>query len=411
MTEYCFVIDCKGKKLSPTNKNNGWRLIRKKKAILTRKYPMVIQLQKEVKEDELDDSEFICGIDTGSTHTGIAIVQKCTNKNKPIIKGTISHRQDLKQKMDTRRNYRRYRRSHKRYRKARFDNRSSSKREGRVAPSILQKKQAIVRVIRKLAGYINIDKVIIEDVAIDIRALTEGKRLYRWQYQQSNRLDENTRKAVILRDKCKCMDCGKTNTKLEVHHIVPRRLKGSNNLSNLITLCEKCHDKTKEKEEEFISKYQKMIDGNHIRFDYAQHVMQGKTWLRDELEKIFKTELTFGSDTANKRIDWSILKSHSNDAICITGLEVDQKQCNIKDWVIKPINRKLKSKVKEEVCGFRHRNYAQYTDTKGITYQGYITAMYPKLNTINIKSPLKHLKKVNAKKCKLLWRFNKIYWF
>ena len=79
---------------------------------------------------------------------------------------------------------------------------------------------------------------------------------------------------------------------LEVHHIVPRRMNGKNNLGNLITLCKKCHQKTEGKEELFIEHYQKMINGKNIRFDYAQHVMQGKTWLRLELSKLGKLVLT-----------------------------------------------------------------------------------------------------------------------
>ena len=409
MTAYCFVLDSKGNKLAPTHINKGWLLIRKGKAKLASKYPMVIQLNYAIETE--DSNTFICGVDTGSIHTGIAIVQQCKTYNKPVFKGTLEHRQDLKQKMTIRRGYRRYKRYHKRYRKARCNNRASSKRTNRVAPSILQKKQAIMRVVNRLNSYVNLSKIVIEDVAIDIRALTEGHKPYRWQYQKSNRLDENKRKAVILRDQCKCMECGKSNTLLEVHHIVPRRLNGKNNLGNLITLCSKCHDKTEGKEERFIEKYQKMIDGNNIRFDYAQHVMQGKVWLRQEIAKIGDVAFTFGSDTANKRIDWGVAKTHANDAICITGLEVTNDACNLKDWVMKTINRRCKSKCKEEVCGFRHRDYAQYIDKKGITYTGYVTAMYPKANVININTPVKHLKKVNAKKCKLVWRFNKIYWF
>ena len=244
MTEYCFVLDKDNKKLSPTNVNNGWRLIRRQKAELVSRYPMAIKLKKVVKDEDTDKSEFSCGIDTGSIYTGIAIVQRCSTGNKPVFKGTLEHRQDVKQKMEIRPGYRRYKRSNKRYRKARFDNRSASKRINRAAPSILQKKQAIVRVLNSLNKYINISKVVIEDVAIDIRALTEGCKLYKWQYQQSNRLDENIRKAVILRDKCKCMECSRSNTKLEVHHIVPKRSNGKNNLGNLITLCSKCHDDT-----------------------------------------------------------------------------------------------------------------------------------------------------------------------
>ena len=406
--EYAFVIDVNGKKLAPCNVNKAWILIRKGKARLIQKYPMVIQLKYSI--DSNVDTEIICGIDDGSKHVGIALVQKCKTHNKPIFKGTIELRQDVKKLMEQRKGYRRYKRNHKRYRKARFNNRSSSKRTGRIAPSILQKKQSIIRVVNKLNKFINISEFHLEDVAIDIRALSEGKRLYRWQYQKSNRLDENIRKAVILRDDCKCKECGKSNCVLEVHHIVPRRLKGGNNLGNLITLCSKCHQKTEGKEEEFIDHYQQMINGKNIRFDYAQHVMQGKTWLRNELSKLGKLVLTTGGDTSNKRIDWDINKTHSNDAICITDLEVSSSLCNIKDWIIKPMRKKSKAKT-DNVLGFKHRDIVEYTYKNGDARRGYITALYPQLYALSFKSPTKHCNKVNAKKCKFIYRFTNIYWF
>lgn len=92
------------------------------------------------------------------------------------------------------------------------------------------------------------------------------------------------------------MECGKSNCVLEVHHIVPKRLNGKNNQDNLITLCSSCHDKTKG-QESFIKYYQSMINGKNIRFDYAQHVMQGKSWLRNELFKLGNLILTTGGDT------------------------------------------------------------------------------------------------------------------
>ncbi len=51
-----------------------------------------------------------------------------------------------------------------------------------------------------------------------------------------------------------------------------------------------------------------------------------------------------------------------------------------------------------------------YTYKNGETHTGYVTALYPELNALNFQSPTKHCKKVNAKKCRLLWRFHKIYW-
>lgn len=49
--EYCFVVDKNNRPLTPTKVNKGWYLVRKSRAKLKSKYPMVIQLEKEVKSD------------------------------------------------------------------------------------------------------------------------------------------------------------------------------------------------------------------------------------------------------------------------------------------------------------------------------------------------------------------------
>lgn len=408
MTNYAFVLDANGKQLAPTKENKAWFLIRKKRAKLVSKYPMVIQLNKEITDDEICKDEIRCGIDDGGLHVGIALVQKCRTKNKVLFKGTIEQRNDVKHLMDTRRGYRRYHRYHKRYRQARFNNRSSSKNKGRIAPSILQKRQATIRVISQLNKWINITNYWLEDVAIDIRALTDGYKPYSWQYQKSNRLDENIRKAVILRDGCKCMECGKSNCKLEVHHIKPKRLCGSNTLGNLITLCENCHQKTESKEEQYMQHYLAMITSfDNKNLNYAQYVMIGKKWLREQLSNLGMLYLTTGGNTANKRIDWSIEKSHSNDAICITDLKPNT--CDVKEWAIKPMRKQSKAK-KDNVLGIRHRDLVEYTFKNGETHRGYVTALYPDLYALNFQSTTKHCKKVNARKCKLLWKYSKIYW-
>lgn len=198
------------------------------------------------------------------------------------------------------------------------------------------------------------------------------------------------------------------NCKLEVHHIKPRRLNGSNTPDNLITLCEKCHQKTENKEEQYMSHYFSLLHtSDHKNLNYAGHVMIGKKWLREQLSMLGFLFLTNGGDTANRRIDWNIEKSHSNDAVCITGLNPDT--CSIKEWLIKPMRRQSKAKT-DNVLGIRHRDLVSYTFKNGDTHTGYVTALYPKLNALNFQSPTKHCKKVNAKKCRLLWNYNKIYW-
>ena len=409
MTNYVFVLDANGKQLAPTKEQKAWYLIRKKRATLVNKYLMVIQLNKVIKDNNICKDEIRCGIDDGGLHVGIALIQRCQTKNKVLFKGTIEQRNDVKHLMQVRKKYRQYHRYHKRYRPARFNNRSSSKRHGRIAPSIFQKRQAIIRVINQLNKWINIKNYWLEDVSIDIRALTDGYKPYSWQYQKSNRLDENIRKAIILRDGCKCMECGKANCRLEVHHIKPRRLNGSNTIDNLITLCKKCHQKTEGKEELFMNKYFSLLgkSKDNKNLNYASHVMIGKNWLREQLSNLGELYLTNGGDTANKRIDWNIEKTHSNDAICITELKPDTT--DIKDWIIKAMRRQSKAKT-DNVLGIKHRDLVEYKYKNGEIYRGYVTALYPEIKALNFQSPTKHCKKVNARKCKLLWKYNKIYW-
>lgn len=404
MTELCYVIDINENQLSPTNYNKGWILLRKKKAKLVSRLPFVIQLLRE--QENTDNSVITCGIDIGSCYTGVGLVSDCETKNKVLFKGTIYHRKDVSKLMELRAGQRKYKRRHKRYRPARFDNRASSKRKGRLLPSIKTHKDEILRTINKLSKWIFIDKIIIEDVAIDIRRLTDDKKIYKWQYQKSNRLDENLRKATIIRDNNTCQMCGVKTGVMESHHITPRKYKGADTLSNLITLCRiKCHPKITGKEMEYSEELYSKIKGKNIRFDYSQRCMQGKTYLREELNKKYIVELTYGSDTANKRIDWNIEKSHGNDAIVITGLKISQKDCDIKYWYIKPLRTKKQQSLKlHSLNELKHRDIIGYTKRNGEVYVGYITGFVEKRNFVSFQSIKEKYSGYNVKKCKLIQR-------
>lgn len=125
--EYSFVLDANGQQLDPTLVQNAWRLVRQKKAKLISKFPMVIQLNKVV--DNPNQDKVFLGIDDGSVHVGVALVQKCLTKNKVLFKGVIEQRKDVHKLMEQRKGYRHYHRYHKWFRPKRFDNRASSKKK------------------------------------------------------------------------------------------------------------------------------------------------------------------------------------------------------------------------------------------------------------------------------------------
>ena len=377
--EFAFVLDGNGKQLDPTVIQNAWRLIRKQKAVLVSKFPMVIKLHKCI--NKVNDDEIHMGIDDGSKFVGIALVQKCKTKNKLLFLGTIQQRKDVHKLMVERKEYRMYRRKFKHYREQRFNNRASSKRSGRLPPTIKQKKQSILRVIDRLLKYIKINVYHLENTKFDIRVLIDGYKPK--NYTKSNRLDENLRVATILRDKC-CVECGIKNVRFEVHHITPKSKGGNDTIKNLVTLCPQCHQKTFGKESEFADKYYKITNGKKVFIEDAMHVMQGKKYLQDEISKRGILVLTNGANTANTRIEWNIEKSHDLDAYCCCELKCNKT--NLITYIIKPMRKKSRKKKTNSVLGFKHRDFVEYTYRNGETYQGYITALNWKRNAISFRS-------------------------
>jgi len=132
-----------------------------------------------------------------------------------------------------------------------------------------------------------------------------------------------------------------------------------------------------------------------------------KVWLRNELSKLGELHLTNGGDTANKRIDWGIEKSHSNDAVCITDLYTDTY--NIFDWIIQPRRRKLKS-LRDNVLGMRHGDLVEYNARNGTHAVGIITVIRPDVNRLSIKTcESEYFRNIVAQSCRLLFRFDRIY--
>jgi RRXRR protein len=126
---FVYVRNQDGQPLMPCTPAKARKLLRAGKASVVKRSPFTIQLawlcEGHVQEVRV-------GIDKGSYTTGIC----CTGNEQVLLSAEIHHRRDVKAKMDDRRERRESRRGRKWYRPARFDNRASGKRSGRLPPSV-----------------------------------------------------------------------------------------------------------------------------------------------------------------------------------------------------------------------------------------------------------------------------------
>jgi hypothetical protein len=236
MQNVVYVINKNGKPLMPCKPAKARHLLRGGKAKMVKRIPFTIQLLWGCEENIQPTT---LGIDKGSKFTGVAVIQDCNSR--VLFQVEIRHRLDVKKKMTARRDHRKLRRHRKWYRPCRFLNRASSRRSGRLPPSIKTNVEEVLRVTKKLPLPIN--KIIVEDVLVDIRKLSDpgvrGK-----DYQNTTKLDRNLRLACLMRDYFRCQSSQKVHVpQLHAHHIVQRSEGGKDSITNLITLCKECHDK------------------------------------------------------------------------------------------------------------------------------------------------------------------------
>ena len=283
------------------------RLLKNSLAHVVCRIPFAIQLDYDTTDNTQPVS---LGVDAGSKHIGIS----ATTSEKELYAADVELRNDIVDKLSTRREQRRTRRSRLRYRKARFNNRVSSKRKGRLAPSVENKIQTHLTVVEKIHKFLPITNIVVETAAFDIQKINNPS-ISGSEYQQGEQLDFfNVREYVLFRDNHTCQHCkGKSKDKvLNVHHIESRKT-GGDSPNNLITLCETCHKAYHRGEFELNVKR-----GKSFRDAAFMGIMRWSFY--DRLKNIYpNVSMTFGYITKNTRITNNLPKDHYVDARCISG--------------------------------------------------------------------------------------------
>ena len=304
-----YVISKNGQPLMPTENHAKVRvLLKSKKAKVIKTCPFTIQLAYDSTNYT---QEITLGVDSGSKHIGLS----ATTKSKVLFESDIELRNDIVNLLSTRRQNRRARRNRKtRHRKIRFDNRI--RKEGWLAPSIQNKVDSHLTVIRKVHEILPVTKITVEVASFDIQKI-KNPTISGTEYQQGEQSDFwNVREYVLFRDGHTCQCCkGKSKDKiLNVHHIESRKT-GGNAPNNLITLCETCHTGY----HKGIVKLPKTIHRG-MSFKDASFMGIMRWAFYNKLKEIYPdVSLTYGYITKNIRIRNRLPKEHYIDARCISG--------------------------------------------------------------------------------------------
>ena len=398
-----YVISKNGKPLMPTAPRKARLLLKSGRAKCMRRTPFTIKLLYDTTEYT---QPLRHGLDTGSAKIGSAVVD---SKNNVMYMAEIEIRNDITKKMEQRAKYRRNRRNRKtRYRKARWQNRKNSIRNDRFSPTMTSKINSHLKEIRFVQEILPIAKIIIETGTFDPHALKNPNVLKnKWLYQKGiNYGFANTKAYVLNRDKYMCQHCkGKSKeSRLEVHHIIFRSTGGSDEESNLITLCRTCHDK--------VHNYTISLKGGKKKGQLS-HATQMNS-IRQQLLKRVNCEETFGFVTKEHRQLMRLPKSHCMDAVVIAseGERVGFRSHDIlcKRCVADGDYQQTKGIRSEQniptgkIKGFRKFDKVKYLDSeyfiKGRMSTGYAVLMDMNAQKVNLKPIPKFdkMKRITARK-------------
>lgn len=304
-----YVISKSGKPLMPCENVVARLLLKDGKAKVKKRCPFTIQLTYD--SDEYTQ-EVVLGQDTGSKHVGTA----CVGNGKVLYQSNVELRDDIKLNLERRRHVRRNRRNRKtRYRESRFLNRKNSTKLNRLPPSVKHKVQAHIDEIEFCRKILPISKIVLEVSQFDIHLMKNPslilEKVKHWGYQKGFNYGWSSRREAILnRDGYACQICGKKHTRLEVHHIVFRSQGGTDDETNLITLCEDCHAGVHSGKIALNKKSKK------INFKYATHM----SIVRSQLLKVYPDAIeTFGFVTKTNRENLNLPKDHFIDACVISS--------------------------------------------------------------------------------------------
>ena len=403
-----YVLNKGGRPLMPTDRHGKVKhLLKSGKAKVIKKCLFTIKL---LYENTNHTQNLTLGVDTGSGTIGAAVSK---NNGDIIYMSEIIVRNDITDKMKQRTKYRRSRRTRKtRYRKPRWLNRKNSIKSDRFNPTMISKFHSHVKEIEYIKSILPITTMVFETGQFDMHLMKNpslaNPKVRHWGYQKGTNYGfENTKAMVLNRDNYTCQCCkGKhKDSKLEVHHIIFRSQGGSDEQSNLITLCHTCHKNLHSGKVNL--KLKGKMKGN---LKYATQMNS----IRNQLLKLYPDAIeTFGYVTKANRLVLGIEKEHYYDACTIATQgnaftvksNLYKKKC-VSDGDFQKTKgiRSEQPIITDKICGFRKFDKVKYFGReyfiKGRMSTGYAILMDIEGKKIDFSAMPKGLKTPKLSNCK-----------
>lgn len=347
--------------LMPTYRRGRVRhLLKEGKAVVIKTEPFTIRLKFDSKKFTQD---LYAGIDTGRENIGSAVSTE--SGENVYLADTRSNNRSIKKNMQDRAGYRRERRRHDRQSKQRkakhdgtelkngnddvcrtthtcksvqisypgaesavthkmirgkegkFNNRKRP--DGWITPSARQLVQVTMAEVKQMCEIMPITHLTVERVSFDFHKM-ENASGHGWQYQKGPLYGYKSYKDYISdQQHGKCAICGAPIT--QYHHIVHRSEGGSDQIKNIIGLCDECHTKVHNgaiSEAELL----KIKEGTYTK--YGVSLLNSAMPALIEALSAFCSQrgieltITDGAETAAARSAYGLLKEHSSDAYAIS---------------------------------------------------------------------------------------------
>lgn len=391
-------------------------LLFKKQAVIHKRFPFTIRLKND--NAVLKDRSYTVKVDPGSKHTGIAIVD---NKDSVVMLAELEHRGHIiKRNLGKRRAVRNSRRQRKtRYRPARFLNRTKPK--GWLAPSVRSRADNVINFIKKYKKFLNINKVMIENVSFDVAQMSSNTKLWGNAYQQGPLYQNKLRSFIFNRSNNKCVYCGAKAT--EIDHIIPRAKGGTNSTYNLVASCRACNQM---KSNLTLKAFGKMMNKDYSRLEPkklpkdAAIVQSSRNYMVREITKLVSDTTTHDAwMTQYNRDQLGLPKQHYYDALSVGEVPNKFNFLTNKILLISAKGRgsrqmcrmdkygfpRTSAKVSKSVRGFQTGDIVRAIVTEGLKKRTYLGRVAVRsTGRFDIQTKTKTIEGIGYKYCRIIQR-------